>query len=110
MRYPQGAMGLMQLMPQTARSLNVNNLSTRNKISMPGSPFKEADGELRGRHQTESRGLQCGSRSRGAKCGDTTIAETQNYVKRITQLTTRRQHDEFARDEPGARSSANAAG
>ena len=83
----KGAMGLMQLMPQTARSLNVSN---------PFDPEQNVDAGVRHlkkllesyvgdvRLSLAAYNAGCGAVAHSA--GVPKISETQNYVKRITNL------------------------
>jgi soluble lytic murein transglycosylase-like protein len=83
----KGAMGLMQLMPQTARQLNVTN---------PFDPEQNVDAGVRHlKRLMESYGgdvrLSLAAYNAGAgavarSAGVPRFAETRNYVKRITQL------------------------
>ena len=83
----KGAMGLMQLMPQTARQLNVSN---------PFDPEQNVDAGVRHLKQLmENYGgdvkltLAAYNAGQGAvarSAGVPHFAETRNYVKRITQL------------------------
>jgi soluble lytic murein transglycosylase-like protein len=83
----KGAMGLMQLMPQTARQLNVAN---------PFDPQQNVDAGVRHlKHLMENYGgdvkltLAAYNAGQGAvarSAGVPHFAETRNYVKRITQL------------------------
>src|SRR5262249_30450859 len=83
----KGAMGLMQLMPSTARSLKVKN---------PFDPGQNVDAGVRHLKQLlESYGgdvkltlaaYNAGSGAVARSAGVPRIAETQNYVRRITNL------------------------
>jgi soluble lytic murein transglycosylase-like protein len=83
----KGAMGLMQLMPSTARSLNVKN---------PFDPEQNVDAGVRHLKQLlESYGgdvkltlaaYNAGSGAVARSSGIPHYAETQNYVRRITNL------------------------
>jgi len=83
----KGAMGLMQLMPQTARSLNVTN---------PFDPQQNVDAGVRHlKKLLESYGgdvpltlaaYNAGSRAVARSAGIPHFSETQNYVRRITNL------------------------
>jgi len=83
----KGAMGLMQLMPSTARSLNVKN---------PFDPEQNVDAGVRHLKQLlESYGgdvnltlaaYNAGSGAVARSAGIPHYAETQNYVRRITNL------------------------
>jgi soluble lytic murein transglycosylase-like protein len=83
----KGAMGLMQLMPATARSLNVKN---------PFDPDQNVDAGVRHlKHLLENYGgdlkltlaaYNAGSGAVARNAGVPHFAETQNYVRRITDL------------------------
>ena len=83
----KGAMGLMQLMPSTARSLKVNN---------PFDPQQNVDAGVRHLKQLlENYGgdvnltlaaYNAGSGAVARSAGVPHFAETQNYVRRITNL------------------------
>jgi soluble lytic murein transglycosylase-like protein len=83
----KGAMGLMQLMPQTARSLNVQN---------PFDPQQNVDAGVRHlKKLLESYGgdvkltlaaYNAGSGAVARSAGIPRFSETQNYVRRITNL------------------------
>jgi hypothetical protein len=83
----KGAMGLMQLMPSTARSLNVSN---------PFDPEQNVDAGVRHlKRLLESYGgdirlslaaYNAGSRAVARSSGVPRFAETRNYVRRITNL------------------------
>ena len=93
----KGAMGLMQLMPQTARQLNVAN---------PFDPEQNVDAGVRHLKQLmESYGgdvkltlaaYNAGAGAVARSAGVPRIRETRNYVKRITQLY-------YSGFDPGAR-------
>jgi soluble lytic murein transglycosylase-like protein len=93
----KGAMGLMQLMPQTARSLNVKN---------PFDPEQNVDAGVRHlKKLLESYGgdvrltlaaYNAGSGAVARSAGVPHFSETQNYVKRITNLY-------YGGSEPGSR-------
>jgi soluble lytic murein transglycosylase-like protein len=93
----KGAMGLMQLMPQTARQLNVAN---------PFDPEQNVDAGVRHlKHLMESYGgdvnltlaaYNAGAGAVARSAGIPRIAETRNYVNRITQLY-------YSGFDPGAR-------
>jgi hypothetical protein len=83
----KGAMGLMQLMPQTARQLNVTN---------PFDPEQNVDAGVRhlkklmesygGNVKLSLAAYNAGARAVARNAGIPHFAETRNYVKRITQL------------------------
>jgi soluble lytic murein transglycosylase-like protein len=83
----KGAMGLMQLMPSTARSLNVKN---------PFDPDQNVDAGVRHlKHLLENYGgdvnltlaaYNAGAGAVARSSGVPRFAETQNYVRRITTL------------------------
>jgi soluble lytic murein transglycosylase-like protein len=83
----KGAMGLMQLMPQTARQLNVSN---------PFNPEENVDAGVRhlkrllesygGDVQLSLAAYNAGSGAVARSAGIPRYAETRNYVRRITTL------------------------
>ena len=93
----KGAMGLMQLMPQTARQLNVSN---------PFDPEQNVDAGVRHlKHLMESYGgdvkltlaaYNAGAGAVARSSGVPRIRETRDYVRRITQLY-------YSGFDPGAR-------
>ncbi len=84
---PKGAMGLMQLMPSTARSLNVAN---------PFDPAQNVDAGVRhlrklldsygGNVSLSLAAYNAGSGAVARSAGVPHFRETQNYVRRITNL------------------------
>ncbi len=84
---PKGAMGLMQLMPQTARRLNVSN---------PFDPLENVDAGVRqlkllmesygGDVKLTLAAYNAGPGAVARSSGVPHIVETRNYVRRITQL------------------------
>jgi soluble lytic murein transglycosylase-like protein len=96
---PKGAMGLMQLMPQTARELNVTN---------PFDPQQNVDAGVRHlKHLMESYGgdvnltlaaYKAGAGAVARSSGIPNFRETRNYVTRITSLY----HGALYHGEPGA--------
>jgi hypothetical protein len=85
----KGAMGLMQLMPSTARSLNVSN---------PFDPAQNVDAGVRhlkrllqsygGDIRLSLAAYNAGSSAVARSAGVPRFRETQNYVRRITDLYT----------------------
>jgi len=85
----KGAMGLMQLMPATARSLNVSN---------PFDPAQNVDAGVRhlkkllenygGNIPLSLAAYNAGTTAVARSAGVPHFAETQNYVRRITNLYT----------------------
>jgi hypothetical protein len=104
----KGAMGLMQLMPQTARQLNVTN---------PFDPQQNVDAGVRHlKKLMESYGgdvnltlaaYNAGAGAVARSAGVPHFTETRNYVKRITQLynsgSTAGPHFEFSHTALGSR-------
>jgi len=84
---PKGAMGLMQLMPSTARSLNVAN---------PFDPAQNVDAGVRhlrrlldsygGNVRLSLAAYNAGSGAVARSAGVPHFRETQDYVRRITSL------------------------
>jgi soluble lytic murein transglycosylase-like protein len=83
----KGAMGLMQLMPQTARQLNLKNpFDPEQNIDAGVRHLKQLlqsyGGDVRLSLAAYNAGSGAVARSRGVP----KFAETQNYVRRITHL------------------------
>jgi hypothetical protein len=93
----KGAMGLMQLMPSTARSLNVSN---------PFDPAQNVDAGVRhlrrlldsygGNVRLSLAAYNAGSRAVSRSAGVPHFRETQNYVRRITSLYNSGDPDSYA--------------
>jgi len=84
---PKGAMGLMQLMPQTARSLNVNNpFDPQQNIDAGVRHLKRLMENYGGDIKLSLAAYNAGAGAVARSAGIPRFAETQNYVKRITQL------------------------
>jgi membrane-bound lytic murein transglycosylase B len=84
---PKGAMGLMQLMPQTARSLNVNNpFDPQQNIDAGVRHLKRLMESYGGDIKLSLAAYNAGAGAVARSAGVPRFAETQNYVKRITQL------------------------
>ena len=107
----KGAMGLMQLMPATARSLNVSN---------PFDPQQNVDAGVRhlkkllesygGNVRLSLAAYNAGAGAVARSAGVPRFAETRNYVRRITNLYAGGGEGGIARDlQPGARSGARGA-
>jgi hypothetical protein len=84
---PKGAMGLMQLMPQTARSLNVNNpFDPQQNIDAGVRHLKRLMESYGGDIKLSLAAYNAGAGAVARSAGIPRFAETQSYVKRITQL------------------------
>jgi hypothetical protein len=83
----KGAMGLMQLMPQTARSLNVNNpFDPQQNIDAGVRHLKRLMESYGGDIKLSLAAYNAGAGAVARSAGIPRFAETQSYVKRITQL------------------------
>jgi len=83
----KGAMGLMQLMPETARSLNVNNpFDPQQNIDAGVRQLKQLMQNYGGDVRLTLAAYNAGPRAVARSAGVPHYAETRNYVKRITQL------------------------
>ena len=83
----KGAMGLMQLMPQTARSLNVNNpFDPQQNIDAGVRHLKKLMESYGGDIKLSLAAYNAGAGAVARSAGIPRFAETQSYVKRITQL------------------------
>jgi hypothetical protein len=83
----KGAMGLMQLMPQTARSLNVvNPFDPQQNIDAGVRHLKKLMESYGGDIKLGLAAYNAGPGAVARSAGVPHFAETQSYVKRITQL------------------------
>jgi hypothetical protein len=83
----KGAMGLMQLMPQTARSLNVvNPFDPQQNIDAGVRHLKKLMESYGGDVKLGLAAYNAGPGAVARSAGVPHFAETQSYVKRITQL------------------------
>lgn len=83
----KGAMGLMQLMPQTARSLSVNNpFDPQQNIDAGVRHLKKLMESYGGDIKLSLAAYNAGAGAVARSGGVPRFAETQSYVKRISQL------------------------
>lgn len=83
----KGAMGLMQLMPQTARSLNLTNpFNPEDNIDAGVRHLKQLLQNYGGDVRLSLAAYNAGSGAVARSRGIPRYAETQNYVRRITNL------------------------
>jgi soluble lytic murein transglycosylase-like protein len=83
----KGAMGLMQLMPQTARQLNVSNpFDPQQNVDAGVRHLKKLIESYGGDIKLSLAAYNAGAGAVARSAGVPRIAETRNYVKRITQL------------------------
>ena len=86
-RSRKGAIGLMQLMPTTARSLNVTNpYDPAQNVDAGVRHFKQLLDSYHGNVELSLAAYNAGSTAVHRSRGIPRYRETQNYVKRITQL------------------------
>lgn len=86
-RSRKGAIGLMQLMPTTARSLNVTNpYDPAQNVDAGVRHFKQLLDSYHGDVALSLAAYNAGSTAVQRSRGVPRFRETQNYVKRITQL------------------------
>jgi hypothetical protein len=85
----KGAMGLMQLMPSTARSLKVSNpFDPAQNVDAGVRHLKSLLESYRGDLRLSLAAYNAGSTAVARSAGVPRIRETQNYVRRITDLYT----------------------
>jgi soluble lytic murein transglycosylase-like protein len=83
----KGAMGLMQLMPQTARQLNVTNpFDPQQNIDAGVRHLKKLMENYGGDIKLSLAAYNAGAGAVARSAGVPRFAETQNYVRRITNL------------------------
>jgi len=83
----KGAMGLMQLMPQTAKQLNVTNpFDPQQNVDAGVRHLKQLMESFGGDVRLSLAAYNAGPGAVARSAGVPHIAETRNYVKRITQL------------------------
>jgi soluble lytic murein transglycosylase-like protein len=83
----KGAMGLMQLMPSTARQLNVNNpFDPEQNVDAGVRHLKQLLESYNGDVRLTLAAYNAGAGAVARSSGVPHYAETQNYVKRITNL------------------------
>lgn len=83
----KGAMGLMQLMPDTARSLKVQNpFDPRQNVDAGVRYFKNLMDNYKGDLKLSLAAYNAGSGAVARSNGVPRIPETQNYVKQITNM------------------------
>src|SRR5690242_16474183 len=86
-RSRKGAIGLMQLMPTTAKSLNVTNpYDPAQNVDAGVRHFKQLLDSYHGNVELSLAAYNAGSTAVQRSRGVPRYRETQNYVKRITQL------------------------
>jgi len=84
---PKGAMGLMQLMPQTARQLNVSNpFDPEQNVEAGVRRLKQLMESYGGDVKLTLAAYNAGPGAVARSSGVPHFVETRNYVKRITQL------------------------
>src|SRR6202522_3124108 len=90
----KGAMGLMQLMPQTARQLNVANpFDPQQNVDAGVRHLKQLMENYKGDVRLTLAAYNAGAGAVARSSGVPRYAETQNYVRRITPLYRDRDRD-----------------
>jgi soluble lytic murein transglycosylase-like protein len=83
----KGAMGLMQLMPGTARSLNVTNpFDVNQNVDAGVRHFRQLLEDFKGDVKLSLAAYNAGERAVTSHGGIPPYQETQNYVRQITNL------------------------
>jgi len=93
----KGAMGLMQLMPQTARKLNVSNpFDPEQNVDAGVRQLKQLMENYNGDVKLTLAAYNAGAGAVARSAGVPHFRETRNYVKRITQIY-------YSGSDPGSR-------
>ena len=100
-RSRKGAIGLMQLMPTTAKSLNVTNpYDPAQNVDAGVRHFKQLLDSYHGNVELSLAAYNAGSTAVQRSRGIPRYRETQNYVKRITQLYASNNTRQFTMGHP----------
>jgi soluble lytic murein transglycosylase-like protein len=100
---PKGAMGLMQLMPGTARTLNVSNpFDPQQNVDAGVRHLKQLLLDFNGDVKLSLAAYNAGAGAVTRSKGVPRYAETRNYVKRITELYGDHEKAHVAQEAPSA--------